>query len=1124
MRIASIALLVIGSLLNGSLLLAQSTSWDVKKQRKLTGQRPSFQYQTRNGSQNPSARTHGRSASLPLGLQVRGRSGQEPPREIRGTLPTVAGSQARTNKDLPSAAAAYLEAVAPVMQIATPADEFVPSHRWKDPRGKEHLRMQQRYQDIEVYGSEIVVHADDGHAVQGLNGRYMSTPQRLTTSPTVTEQQAIAQATSHLAGQEALTPEQQHLLDYEGPKAKLVILPAWETGEPRLAWQVLVRPTFLDYWELLIDAQRGELIRRTNLTCSFAPALHGSAKEHPHAHAHRPAAPARSTSASQGSGQDLNGENLSVDTWQSDGTFWLIDASKDMFASDVNTQLQDLEGVLITYDALRQPNPESVSIVNSTTNSFADPSAVSAHYNASVAYDFFRQQHQRSAIDGRGGNILSVVNFVDEDGEEMDNAFWNGKFMVYGNGNIGFTPLAGGLDVGGHEMTHGVINATANLVYRNESGAINEHIADVFGVLIDEEDYLLGEDIVRREVYRTGAMRDMEDPHNGGTSLRDNGWQPDHISEIYTGEQDNGGVHINSGIPNRAFFLFASEIGKEKAGQVYYHALTTYLTASSEFTDLRRAVINSATDLFGAAEAQAAASAFDAVGITDTVGDEVPDEEEEEELPTIGGSDFLLTVNTDPADGNSLYLINNTSQEFEAISTTSIRRKPTVTDDGSLAFFVTEDETIRGIELISPYNEEVLNDESFWSNISISKDGNRLAIISNEQIPEIWVIDLERETDNVVRFELYNPTTQEGVTTGEVQYADAIEWDYSGEYLVYDAYNSVAGFGLEESIDYWDVGYIQVWDNTANDFGDGQITKIFTNLPPGVNIGNPSFSKTNRNIVCFDLFNAEEETYQIIATDLSTGETQTVYENNTLGFPSYSSDDRFMVFDIIDEEGRPAMGQIALNADKLTSTGELSVPYVEAQWTSWFAQGTRVINSSQKELLSYELLIGNSAVAATIDGTTISASVPDTVDVTRLVARFEQSPSAEVYVGEFRQISEVTRNDFRQEITYTVIAQDGSTQTYEVQVTQEEVDDPVTSVEDDVSVGLLAYPNPFEQTLNLTRPAPGADVSLVDVIGRSYSLDVQGPEIVVQEPLASGVYLLRIRTNDAVRTFRLLRR
>ena len=1154
-------LFTVALLLLGTTLMGQSADpWAIKKQRKETVQQPSFPYQTRNGAKAVARHRSARLASplaSPLSLTPRFRvkgPNHEPPHEIKGVLPATARTHARSATDLLNTSQHYLQEVSTLMQIRTPDQEFVAQQKWKDTRGMQHLRMQQQYQGVPVYGSEIIVHADQANRVQGLNGRYIASPQ-LNTVPSVSEQAAIRTSLAYFENKGALKQlnrQQQQLLNYTGPAAKLVILPPWEAGKPTLAWRVVVRPNFLDHWEMFVDAYTGKLVSQTNMTCTFAPELHTSGKtEEHHHHAHRQplAAPFRTTAAGRGNGVDLNGVNQTLDIWQLGGAAALVNASKDMFKSSNNTPVNELQGVLITYDADRVPNPETITIVNETGTTFRDPAAVSAHYNASLAYDYFRTKHNRTSIDGRGGNVLSIVNVVEEDGSEMDNAYWNGEYMAYGNGNVGFKPLAGGTDVGGHEMSHGVIGSTAGLVYRDQSGAINEHIADVFGVLIDADNFTLGEDVVLPGVFPSGAMRDMEDPHNGGGSLDDNGWQPDHMREIYTGSQDNGGVHINSGIPNRAFFLIATELGRDKAGAIYYEALTNYLTASAQFIDLRRALINAANELYGDVEVLAIAGAFDAVGITD--GDTDPDDggggenpipdDGNDDLPTIGGEDLLLTVNTDPDDENSLYLINLSQDGFDPISVTPIKRKPTVVDDGSAAFFVTEDETIRGIDLAPPYEEISISEESLWANLSISKDGNRLAIISNQQQPEIWVADLTREENSFMKFELFNPTSQEGIVTYDVQYADAIEWDYSGEYLIYDAFNQVSTTGIERDVEYWDVNFIRVWDNTADDFGDGAITKIFSNLPEGTSIGNPSFSKTNRNIVCFDLFDQTNETYLIIAADLETGETKTVYENNTLGFPNYSNDDRFMVFDALNEDGTPVVAQIPLAENKLEAAGEPVFPYIEAHWTTWFSQGERVINSAENELFSFEI----QTAPGKIEDRKVSVSVPDTLDVTRLVATFEQSQGATVYVGDFRQISGITSNDFSNEVTYTVVAENGDKKEYTVSVEQEttppgpgnpdpdnpgDPDNPdpdeVVGVEDEVTKAVLVHPNPFDQEIFLDESLAGKPVKLTlyDVLGQRLPLKKHGNSFRVTQPISPGIYLLTIQHDSYERTIRLIKK
>lgn len=196
--------------------------------------------------------------------------------------------------------------------------------------------------------------------------------------------------------------------------------------------------------------------------------------------------------------------------------------------------------------------------------------------------------------------------------------------MVYGDGDgQTFTYLSGALDVVAHELSHAVTEYTAGLIYQNESGAINEAISDIFGTVAEYSvgsnfDWLVGEDIYTPGIAGDG-LRSMSNPAANG--------DPDHYSVRYTGTQDNGGVHINSGIVNKAAYLFASGgshygvsvqgIGVKQMGDVYYRALTVYLTPTSNFSSLRQAVVQSAKDLYGptSTQAVAAAKSFDAVGI-----------------------------------------------------------------------------------------------------------------------------------------------------------------------------------------------------------------------------------------------------------------------------------------------------------------------------------------------------------------------------------------------------------------------------------------------------------------------------------------------------------------------------
>jgi len=212
-----------------------------------------------------------------------------------------------------------------------------------------------------------------------------------------------------------------------------------------------------------------------------------------------------------------------------------------------------------------------------------DDDAVNEAYDyAGATYDFYKEVFDRNSIDGEGMSLISTVHF----GKRFNNAFWNGEQMTYGDGDgkifIRFTKS---LDVAGHEMTHGVVQHTANLAYQNESGALNEHFADVFGILVEQwhnkhtvkcSDWFIGGEIMAPDLGVKGlrtftAKKAFKNNPALGTDR-----QPKHMDKKYTGTDDNGGVHINSGIPNHAFYLVATELGGyawEKAGDIWYRTL-----------------------------------------------------------------------------------------------------------------------------------------------------------------------------------------------------------------------------------------------------------------------------------------------------------------------------------------------------------------------------------------------------------------------------------------------------------------------------------------------------------------------------------------------------------------------
>ena len=241
-------------------------------------------------------------------------------------------------------------------------------------------------------------------------------------------------------------------------------------------------------------------------------------------------------------------------------------------------------------------------------------------------YNFFKDVFNRNSIDTRGMKLDSTVHY----GDDYNNAFWNGTQMVYGDGDGDiFQRFTKSIDVIGHELTHGVTQYEAALEYEGQAGALNESFSDVFGSLVkqysrkqkaDKADWLIGDGLFTSKVKGI-ALRSMKEP---GTAYDDptigKDPQPGHMKDYVNTSSDNGGVHINSGIPNRAFYLTALELGGyawEKAGKIWYIALTERMRETSGFQSAANITYEAANNLYGAgsSEQNAVKSAWDQVGI-----------------------------------------------------------------------------------------------------------------------------------------------------------------------------------------------------------------------------------------------------------------------------------------------------------------------------------------------------------------------------------------------------------------------------------------------------------------------------------------------------------------------------
>lgn len=251
-----------------------------------------------------------------------------------------------------------------------------------------------------------------------------------------------------------------------------------------------------------------------------------------------------------------------------------------------------------------------------------------AYDGLGAAYALFSEAFSRDSLDGQGMPLMASVHY----GKDYDNAFFDGRLMVFGDGDDEvFTGFTGSVSIIGHELSHGVISHTADLEYSGQPGALNEHCADVFGALTqqhaagqnaEDADWLIGAGIFTAEV--TGrALRSMIEP---GTAYDDDVLgrdpQPAHMDDFVTTDSDNGGVHLNSGIPNRAFALAVTSIGGpawESAGQVWYSVLTgSEITKQTDFAGFAQLTIAEAADQFGAGSDvhDAVVAGWEAVGIS----------------------------------------------------------------------------------------------------------------------------------------------------------------------------------------------------------------------------------------------------------------------------------------------------------------------------------------------------------------------------------------------------------------------------------------------------------------------------------------------------------------------------
>ena len=459
--------------------------------------------------------------------------------------------------------------------------------------GRRHVRFDHRVAGVRVFGAQLVQQLDAFGRTLSVSG---AIDERLAL-------EVVPQLTADQAERAALGESPRGAIALGEPE--LVV----RAGERRLAWMLWLRLD-LGLERVFVDARTGAIVHRySDLR----------------------------TDAAVGLGAGVWGDQKKISADRSDGQFFADDKLRPCPLTTYDLRYDaSLTGIVLGTGLF-----DPAWIARDADNDWNDAAVVDAHVYAGWTYDYFFKRHGRRGIDDRNVAVRSIVHplprafqFANAAYDPFTNA------MFYGDGDPESGAWSGALDVVAHELTHGVTSYTWDGIYQGEAGALNEAFSDIMGTGAEFfqqaagsgrllADYFLGEDLTYRFDPAHTAVRSMENPGlfcTPSLGICD----PDHYSRRYLGSADNGGVHINSGIANQAFYLMAEggvnrtsaervnglgAGGREKAERIVYRGFTAYLTPSATFRDARAATLRAARELYGEAEAAQVAAAWSAVGV-----------------------------------------------------------------------------------------------------------------------------------------------------------------------------------------------------------------------------------------------------------------------------------------------------------------------------------------------------------------------------------------------------------------------------------------------------------------------------------------------------------------------------
>jgi len=802
-------------------------------------------------------------------------------------------------------ARAFLENHRGLLALDDPRTELEVLSEVVDNLGRRHIKYGQRYNGLPVWASSLVVHLDAQGNVDLMNGAFVPTPKSVSTKAVVSADEAVALARTFVPLGAVGT--------VLGPAKAMIYTSEQGGSKPVLAWQVKVTTDFAHAWMVLIDATTGAKLTAFNEVM---------------------------TVGTPGGGVDIFGINRSLNVFNSNGTFFMVDVSKQSFdPTSMPPNVASTRGGIVILDAGNQPAmvqnaadiPQNQVTSSSATSGWL-PDAVSASFGFSETYDYFLERHQRNGLDGEGGTIQATVRV----GQNFGNAFFVGaqQAMFFGDG----VPFAGALDVVGHELAHGVVSTTSNLIYENQSGALNESFSDIFGTAVQARTNGTVEWVIGDQLTQASLLRDMENPGRLMTFLGVP--YPSRMSEFIVTNEDNGGVHINSSIPNHAFYQLAeglpNSISLQDAELIFFRAFTLHLQQRSQFNDARLASIRAAEELFGAGSEQAlrTAEAYDVVEIFDA-----PSTPEPSPFPEVQGEDALLAIAINPNNGANV-LIRREAALGDPVQGSNISgfgvangSRPSITGDGSVAAFVNDFNDLCIIGTVADQEATCLGFPGSTHSVTLSPDGTLLAsiLLTPSGTPANMINVTEIATGNTLSFTLVADAL-DGIDTNLIALADAIDFSSTGQFLIYDALNDIT-FG--------DGSNIQLWSIFALDLVTG---RTLTVVPPspGLVISFPTISQTSDNFFTFDVFDDSTGESVVVAANLNTGAFAQIGQvTQGFGVPAYTGDDSAIVYSQFDPQVPTQFSLVRqpVAADRITPVGQAELFLNDADFASIYRRG-----------------------------------------------------------------------------------------------------------------------------------------------------------------------------------------